>query len=125
MTDAERFDPGLGEHDYCYLTTTGRVTGNPHEVEIWFALSGGRIYILAGGRYRSDWVRNARKQPAVRVRIARQTFDGSARIVEDAGEDALARRLLLEKYAKSDSDLEEWGRTALPVAIELRPRDMP
>ncbi len=58
------------------------------------------------------------------VRIGRKAFDGTARIVEDAREDALARRMLLEKYAKSDSDLDEWGRTALPVAIDLtRSRD--
>jgi hypothetical protein len=30
--------------------------------------------------------------------------------------------MLLEKYAGQDSDLEEWGRTALPVAIDLTPR---
>ena len=33
-------------------------------------------------------------------------------------EDALARRLLLAKYQKDD-ELERWGRTALPVAIDL------
>ena len=25
--------------DYCYITTTGRVTQKPHTVEIWFAAS--------------------------------------------------------------------------------------
>jgi deazaflavin-dependent oxidoreductase (nitroreductase family) len=116
-------DAALAREDYCYLTTTGRVTGNPHTIEIWFGARGDTIYILAGGRHRSDWVRNARKQPAVTVRIGATTFDAVARVVEpDAAEDALARRLLLEKYAKSDSDLDEWGRTALPVAIDLTPR---
>ena len=27
--------------DFCYLTTTGRRTGNPHEIEIWFAVDPG------------------------------------------------------------------------------------
>jgi hypothetical protein len=33
----------LADEEFCYLTTTGRVTGRPHEIEIWFALedSGG------------------------------------------------------------------------------------
>ena len=26
------------DDDFCYLTTRGRVTGAPHEIEIWFAL---------------------------------------------------------------------------------------
>jgi deazaflavin-dependent oxidoreductase (nitroreductase family) len=113
-------DAKLGDEDYCYLTTTGRVTGKPHEIEIWFALRDSTLYILSGGGDRSDWVKNARNQPAVKVRISRRRFDGTVRIVTAKREDALARRLLLEKYAPSYSgDLDDWGRTALPVAIDL------
>jgi deazaflavin-dependent oxidoreductase (nitroreductase family) len=110
----------LAEEAFCYVRTTGRVTGRPHEIEIWFAAQGDTIYILAGGRERSDWVKNIKKSPRVPVRIAGETFDGVARIIAPhTGEDALARRLLLAKYAARDSDLDEWGRTALPVAIDL------
>jgi hypothetical protein len=31
-------DPQLAAADYCYVTTTGRVTGNPHTIVIWFVL---------------------------------------------------------------------------------------
>jgi deazaflavin-dependent oxidoreductase (nitroreductase family) len=113
-------DAGLGEHEYCYLTTTGRVTGRPHEIEIWFALRGETLYILAGGRERSDWVKNAKKTPAVSVRIGAQTFAGRARIVDAGDEDALARRLLVEKYTpRYSGSLKGWGRDALPVEIDL------
>ena len=113
-------DAQLTTEDYCYVTTTGRVTGNPHTIEIWFAAHNDTIYILAGGGYSSDWVKNAKRQPRVPVRIGSTTFDGIARIVEDDHEDALARRLLLEKYGpRYSGDLDDWGRTALPVAIEL------
>jgi deazaflavin-dependent oxidoreductase (nitroreductase family) len=113
-------DAALGSEDYCYVTTTGRITGKPHEIEIWFALQGDTIYILAGGRERSDWVKNAKKQPRVTVRIAGQSFAGVARIIKPTdADDPPARRLLLEKYAKSNDDLDDWGRTALPVAIDL------
>jgi deazaflavin-dependent oxidoreductase (nitroreductase family) len=114
-------DPALAAADYCYVTTTGRVTGNPHIIEIWFALEGETLYILAGGRERSDWVRNARKTPDVSVRIGETTFAARARTVEpDTDEDALARRLLVEKYGpRYSGDLSNWGRTALPVAIDL------
>jgi deazaflavin-dependent oxidoreductase (nitroreductase family) len=119
MANSQATDPALAAEDYCYVTTTGRVTGKPHRIEIWFALHGDTLYILAGGGRRSDWVKNALRQPRVDVRIADHRFDGTPRTVESTDEDALARRLLLEKYAKSDSDLDEWGRTALPVAIDL------
>jgi deazaflavin-dependent oxidoreductase (nitroreductase family) len=113
-------DPQLSAEDYCYVTTTGRVTGNSHTIEIWFAAQGRTIYILAGGGHGSDWVKNAKKQPHVPVRIGASSFDGRARIVEAADEDALARRLLLEKYGpRYSGDLDGWGRSALPVAIDL------
>ena len=32
------FDPAKADEDYCYLTTTGRISGRPREIEIWFAL---------------------------------------------------------------------------------------
>ncbi len=113
----------LSNEDYCYLTTTGRVTGNPHEIEIWFEMDGDTLYILAGGRETSDWVKNVKKTPAVHVRIADQALEGQARVVTAADEDALARRLLLTKYAppRYSGDLSDWGRTALPVAIALTP----
>jgi deazaflavin-dependent oxidoreductase (nitroreductase family) len=114
-------DPALANADYCYVTTTGRITGKPHTIEIWFALEGETLYILAGGRERSDWVRNARKTPDVSVRIGETAFAARARIIEpDTDDDALARRLLLEKYGpRYSGDLSNWGRTALPVAIDL------
>jgi hypothetical protein len=57
----------------------------------------------------------------VHVRIGDQEGPATARVL-DAGteEDALARRLLLAKYQDPGStDLESWGRSALPVAFDL------
>jgi len=115
-------DPSeLAGTDYCYLTTTGRTSGQPREIEIWFGLVGTTLYMLSGGRDASHWVRNLRKTPSVSVRIADRTFAGTARIVEPGTEeDALARKLLVEKYQPGyGNDLANWGRTSLPVAVDL------
>jgi deazaflavin-dependent oxidoreductase (nitroreductase family) len=110
----------IPDEPYCYVRTTGRVTGRPHEIEIWFAAQGDTIYILSGGRDRSDWVKNIKKQPRVPVRIGQSTFAGHARIIDAASdEDARARQLVLAKYTPTNDDLDEWGRTALAVAIDL------
>lgn len=113
----------LAAEEFAYLTTTGRVTGNPHEVEIWFALQDNTAYLMNGDSKhdagKADWVRNFLKQPLVSLRIAAQTFEASARSVMEADEDALARRLLLAKYATMEKPLETWGRVAVPVAIDL------
>src|SRR3954466_11830065 len=90
----------LAGEDFCYLTTTGRVSGRPHEIEIWFSLvpESQTIYMLSGGRDRSDWVRNILRDPGVTVLIAGENFSGLARQARDQEEDELARRLLVEKY---------------------------
>ena len=95
------------------------MTGRPHEIEIWFALDGQTLYMLSGGRERSDWVKNLQQTPEVTVRIADECFEGRARVVEDAEEDELARRLLVEKYERNPGSLSNWRRTALPVAVDL------
>ena len=104
--------------DFCYLTTTGRRSGAPHRIEIWFALRDGVVYLLAGDGERSDWVRNLLADPTVTLQLGDETRRVLARAITDPDEDALARRSLVEKYQPRDrDDLDEWGRTALPVAI--------
>src|SRR5690554_444441 len=84
---------------FAYLTTTGRRTGNPHRIEIWFAVEDGRLYLLSGGRDRSDWVRNLQANPQVTVELGGEIHAGSARILQaGSAEDARARELLVEKY---------------------------
>jgi len=110
----------LAQETYCYLTTTGRVSGQPREIEIWFGLEGSTLYMLSGGGESSDWVKNLIANAEVRVRIAHRTFDGRARIVTDENEGARAGRLLFDKYAADySSDLSSWRDTALPVAVDL------
>ncbi len=110
----------LAGETYCYLTTTGRVSCEPREIEIWFGLDGSTLYMLSGGRDGSDWVKNLLREPAVAVRIADRTFDGRARVAEDPDEDERARELVFEKYSPTYSgDLTEWRRRSLPIAVDL------
>jgi deazaflavin-dependent oxidoreductase (nitroreductase family) len=115
VDDGERADL-----DYCYVTTTGRRSGNPHTIEIWFALHGDVVYLLSGGGDANDWVKNLRAHPTVGLRLGDRDLICGARVVEDPEEDELARKLLTEKYVpRYSGDLQEWRRTALPVAIDL------
>ncbi len=106
---------------FCYITTTGRRTGNPHTIEIWFAASPTTpvLYILTYER--SDTVRNLRKDPNVTLRVGDTEHPATARLVSAASdEDAQARRLVVGKYQAPDaSDLESWGAGALVVAFDL------
>jgi deazaflavin-dependent oxidoreductase (nitroreductase family) len=108
----------LRAEDFCYLTTTGRVTGRPHRIEIWFALHGCTLYFLHEGGM-ADWMKNMLHQPNVTVSIQEVVLTGKGRLVEDHEEDALARQLLAEKYQNSGEDLAEWLKDAVSVAVDL------
>jgi deazaflavin-dependent oxidoreductase (nitroreductase family) len=115
-------DPGA--QPFCYLTTTGRVSGRPHTIEIWFALQGDTLFLLSGGGARSDWVRNLLRRPEVTVRVGRRDAReriGRARVVDPgAPEEELARRLVADKYQPGyGGDLSGWRRSALPVVVYL------
>jgi len=118
--DLKELLASLKDTEYCYFTTTGRVTGNPHEIEIWFGLNDTTIYLMSGDG-KSDWVKNLQKDPSVTVRIAKHTFNASARIVKNESEQMLARIMLADKYKEREDDgsLSEWAQTALVVGLDM------
>ena len=121
--DAPRLTPDLAQARLCFLETTGRVSGQPHEIEIWFAADAddtGLVYLLSGGGERADWVKNIRRHPHVRLRVGRDTFTGTAAFIDDVEQDARARQALLDKYQPGyGEDLTDWSRRSLPVAVRL------
>lgn len=110
----------VARQDFCYVTTKGRKSGRPHEIEIWFVAQNSNVYLMAGN-HRSDWVLNLLKDPNVTVRVAKQTFAGSARPANGQSENSPVRYLMAEKYQEWEDGrtLSEWARTALVVEIEL------
>ena len=110
----------MAEDDYCYLTTTGRRSGNPHRIEIWYARDGETLYLLAGAGRRSDWVLNLEAEPGVTVEVDGEERAATARILDgEGGEAARARQLVFEKYeTRYSGDLTGWRESALPVALD-------
>jgi len=100
------------ERKYLYLTTVGRVSGQPREIEIWFVESQGKFYVLAEHFREAHWVKNIERNPRVRVRLGQAQFDATARVLDPEGDRAtweMAQRLSNEKYG--------WGE-GLPVELE-------
>jgi deazaflavin-dependent oxidoreductase (nitroreductase family) len=98
------------------LVTTGRVSGRPREVTLWFAVDDGRIVMLAGGGRTADWVRNLEADPGVELRANGAAVRGTARIVEGEPDDPLVRDAIAAKYGTTG--LTSWLRTSLPVVID-------
>ena len=112
------------DEEFAYLTTTGRRTGHPHTIEIWYVVVEGEVWMIAGGGTSSDWVRNLLADPRVSVRIGDDTFEGVARV--DAGGEGstgVARRRLAARYQGwiEDRPLSGWATDGLAVPIALDP----
>jgi deazaflavin-dependent oxidoreductase (nitroreductase family) len=112
----------LASENFAYLTTTGRTSGRPHEIEIWFAVHPLTVYLISGGRDRSDWVRNLLADPAASIRIGDHTFSVTARVgdVIKEGERTLAARVLHAKYGgQTSGTFEDWRTKAFFVALDV------
>lgn len=79
------------------VTHFGRKTGQPHEVTIWFVLDGDRLYIGTANVNR-QWVRNVQKTPQIRLSIAGEMFEGTARFLTDRAEHEHAMAAIRRKY---------------------------
>jgi deazaflavin-dependent oxidoreductase (nitroreductase family) len=113
----------LDAEPVCYLTTTGRVTGDPHEIEIWFTAVGRSLYLISGGLGHSDWVKNLVASPAASVRVGDQTYPVTGRVPVHPGEErTTAVEHLHRKYADQVSgSLDDWQRDAFIVALDTAP----
>jgi deazaflavin-dependent oxidoreductase (nitroreductase family) len=109
--------------DFCYLETTGRVTGKKRRVELWFGADPTRtkVFFLAGGGERTHWVRNIAANPNVRVRLAGRTHDARGALIAGTADESMARRTLAAKYQgwRDGKPLSSWARESVPVALDL------
>ena len=106
------------EAKYLYLTTTGRRTGLPRQIEIWFTRHEGRYYLVAEHGLKARWVQNVLAEPAVRARVGRRAFRGRARVVDARSERALVATIRERSEAKYG-----WGAgLVVEIAPPLRPR---
>ena len=118
----------LAREQFCYLTTVGRKSGRPHTVEIWYAVrsSGATLYILSGGGYNSDWVKNIRHNSATQVRVGDRTFNATGRVVSESEEELLARRLVVAKYYGRDQLASSgWEAPRSPMSALCSPSGLP
>jgi deazaflavin-dependent oxidoreductase (nitroreductase family) len=108
----------FSDENFCYLTTRGRITGKPHEIEIWFVVDDGTAYLMSGGGRRSDWVRNLMANESVDLRIRDRTWRARAYLSNDPDEGQI-RRLMAAKYQgwEPGKPLSEWAATAIIVRV--------
>lgn len=102
--------PDNSSLSYLYLTTTGRKTGLPREIEIWFVAHQGSYYLVAENREETAWVKNIQSTPQISFRVGSTTFAGVGRTVSPESEPELSAQiaaLMDAKYQWSDGLIVE------------------
>lgn len=81
----------------CRLTTSGRRSGKPHAVTVWFAVDGDVLYLSTLDDTR-DWVKNALAKPTVTMAFDELTVTGRFRDVTGTEIEPRAVAALRAKY---------------------------
>jgi deazaflavin-dependent oxidoreductase (nitroreductase family) len=106
---------------FIYLTTTGRKTGKPHTVELWFAIANNSVFLSHEGAM-TDWMKNIKRKDDVNIKIGNVKLAGKASITPDNSASREAgKKALYEKYYSPASKevLDDWFE--LSKVIEIVP----
>ncbi len=103
------------------ITTTGRRSGEPRRIEIWFHMIDGRAYITGTPGTR-DWYANLLAHPEFTFHLKESaTADLRARatpVTDDAARRALFERILV-KVGRPAADLDTWMARSPLVAVDF------
>jgi deazaflavin-dependent oxidoreductase (nitroreductase family) len=105
----------IAEQRVLHLTTIGRRTGLPREIEIWFVVCSERFYLFAETGEAAAWVKNIRQNPEVAVRIGERQIPAMARVL-----DRETDRELWDQVAAIADHKYGWG-DGLPVELTPSP----
>jgi deazaflavin-dependent oxidoreductase (nitroreductase family) len=108
----------------CDITTTGRISGKPRRIEIWYFMVDGRVYITGTPGPR-DWYANLLAQPRMVFHIkegAQADLPGHANPITDPAE----RRRIMGAVMRNNSwfrtqsfDLDAWVARSPLVEVEF------
>lgn len=116
----ERVRRALASDRTIDITTTGRRSGQPRRIEIWFHDLGGRIYIsgLPGSR---GWYANLLADPEFVFHLketARIDLPARARPVTEEAERQTVLRELLARLGR-DGDFDEWLAASPIIEVQF------
>ena len=82
MSQAD-FRTALQRSNEIEITVTGRTTGRSLTYPVWFAVDGDTLYLIPVKGSDTEWYKNVRKTPTLRLTSRGKTFSANARILTD------------------------------------------
>ncbi len=89
------FRTALQSSNELEITVTGRTSGRSLTYPVWFALEGDKLYLIPVRGSDTEWYKNLRKRPSIRLEARGKTLTTSARLLTDEAQIGK----VLEKFA--------------------------
>jgi deazaflavin-dependent oxidoreductase (nitroreductase family) len=100
------------------ITVTGRTSGRPISLPIWFTLDGNKLYLIPVKGSDTEWYKNVLKTPTIRLANRGNTFTTSARILTDEAQLDKVLEKFRDKYGRNVKSYYPKYDVAVEVPLE-------
>ena len=84
------------------ITVTGRKSGRPISIPIWFVLEGDKLYLLPVQGSDTQWYKNALKNPSIQIESSGEKAELKVTPITDPKQVASVAEKFRAKYGPSD-----------------------
>ncbi|HET9922045.1 MAG TPA: nitroreductase family deazaflavin-dependent oxidoreductase [Ktedonobacteraceae bacterium] len=95
------FSSALQGSNQIEITVTGRMSGRSLSYPVWFALEGDRLYLIPVKGSDTEWYKNVRKTPSIRLTARGKTLTASARFLTDQSQLDKILEKFRDKYGRN------------------------
>ena len=100
------------------ITVTGRTSGRSHSYPVWFALDGDKLYLIPVKGSDTEWYKNLRKRPSIRLEARGKTFTTNARLITDEVQLDKILEKFRDKYGRNVKSYYSRHDVAVEVPLE-------
>lgn len=83
------------------ITVTGRTSGRSLSYPIWFAVDGDTLYLIPVKGSDTEWYKNVRKTPTIRLTARGKTLTASVRFLTDQAQLDKVLEKFRDKYGRN------------------------
>ena len=117
MADTD-FSSALQGANLIEITVAGRTSGRSHTYPIWFALDGDKLYLIPVKGSDTEWYKNLRKTPTIRLSARGKTLTTSARLITDQAQLDKILEKFRDKYGRNVKSYYPKYDVAVEVPLE-------
>ncbi len=83
------------------ITVIGRSSGHSLTYPVWFALDGDKLYLIPVRGSDTEWYKNLRKTPTIRLEARGKTLTTNARLITDEAQLGKVLEKFRNKYGRN------------------------